>query len=79
MSTAARHMAYASAMQPTAQHQQASSRAVATFALFLCTPRSSMDSRLWTSLLTPLFACLLAAGSGDWPFARSFEHWLALR
>lgn len=79
MSTATRHTAYASAMQPTAQHQQASSRAVATFALFLSTPRSSMDSRLWISLPTPLIAYLLAAGSGDWPFARSFEHRLALR
>ena len=43
-----------SAMRPTAHTQQASSRAVATFALLLWTPRASSASRLSTSLRTPL-------------------------
>ena len=66
-----------SAMRPTAHTQQASSRAVATFALLPWTPRASSASRLSTSLRTPLAACLRAAGSGAWPLARSFgrpEH-----
>ncbi len=49
------------------------SRAVATLALFLWTPRSSIAARLPTSLLTPLAAWRLAPGSGAWPLARSFE------
>ncbi len=66
-----------SAMRPTAHTQQASSRAVATFALLLWTPRASRASRLSTSLRTPLAACLRAPGSGAWPLAGSFgrpEH-----
>ena len=47
-----------SAMRPTAHTQQASSRAVATFALLLWTPRASSASRLSTGLRTPLAACL---------------------
>ena len=39
-----------SAMRPTAHTQQASSRAVATFALLPWTPRASSASRLSTSL-----------------------------
>lgn len=61
-----------SAMRPTAHTQQASSRAVATFALLLWTPRASSASRLSTSLRTPLAACLRATRSGAWPLARSF-------
>ena len=45
-----------SAMRPIAQHQHASSRAVATLALLLWTPRSSIAARLSTSLRTPLAA-----------------------
>lgn len=66
-----------SAMRPTAHTQQASSRAVATFALLLWTPRASRAPRLSTSLRTPLAACLRAPGSGAWPLAGSFgrpEH-----
>ena len=66
-----------SAMRPTAHTQQASSRAVATFALLPWTPRASSASRLSTSLRTPLAACLRAPGSGAWPLAGSFgrpEH-----
>lgn len=66
-----------SAMRPTAHAQQASSRAVATFALLLWTPRASRAPRLSTSLRTPLAACLRAPRSGAWPLARSFgrpEH-----
>ena len=58
-----------SAIRPTAQHQHANSRAVATFALFLWTPRSSRAARLSTSRRTPFDACRLAAGSGAWPDA----------
>ena len=47
-----------SAMRPTAHTQQASSRAVATFALLPWTPRASSASRLSASLRTPLAACL---------------------
>ena len=64
-------------MRPTAHTQQASSRAVATFALLLWTPRASRASRLSASLRTPLAACLRAPGSGAWPLAGSFgraEH-----
>ena len=49
-------------MRPTAHTQQASSRAVATFALLLWTPRASRVPRLSTSLRTPLAACLRAPG-----------------
>ena len=58
-----------SAMRPTAQTQHASSRAVATFALFLFSPLASMSSRRATSLRTPLVAWRLARGSGTWPLA----------
>ena len=68
-----------SAIEPTAQHQHASSRAVATFALLLWTPRSSRAARLPTSRRTPFDACRLAAGSGAWPDARSFEWGEAAR
>ena len=68
-----------SAVKPTAQHQHASSRAVATFALFLWTPRSSRAARLPTSRRTPFDACRLAAGSGAWPGARPFEWGEAFR
>ena len=61
-------------MRPTAHTQQASSRAVATFALLPWTPRASSASRLSTSLRTPLAACLRAPRSGAWPLARSFGH-----
>lgn len=64
-------------MRPTAHTQQASSRAVATFALLPWTPRASSASRLSTSLRTPLAACLRAPRSGAWPLAGSFgrpEH-----
>ena len=53
-----------SAMRPTAHTQQASSRAVATFALLPWTPRASSASRLSASLRTPLAACLRAPRSG---------------
>ena len=45
-----------SAIRPTAQHQQASSRATATLATLLCLPASSMARRRSTSLLTPALA-----------------------
>ena len=45
-----RRPAVLSIMRPTAQHQHASSRAVATLALFPWTPRPSISSRLFTSL-----------------------------
>ena len=62
-----------SAIRPIAHAQHASSRAVATFALFLWTPRSSSAVRRSTSLLTPFAARLLAAGPGSWPGASSLE------
>ena len=57
---------------PTAQHQQASSRATATLATLLCLPASSMARRLSTSLLTPALACLRAAVFVDYlPFGQA--------
>ena len=69
---ASRHQAD-STMRPTAQTQHASSRAVATLALFLFSPLASMSSRRATSRRTPLVAWRLARGSGTWPLARSLE------
>ena len=73
MSASALRGRYAfSAIRPIAHAQHASSRAVATLALFLCTPRSSMAALRSCSLRTPFAACLLAFGSGAWPLAGSF-------
>ena len=69
-----------SAVKPTAQHQHASSRAVATFALFLWTPRSSRAARLPTSRRTPFDACRLVLASIHFsPFRPTHFHQLRHR
>ena len=63
----------ASTMLPTAQHQHASSRAIATLATLDCLPAASVARRLSTSRLTPALACLRAAGGAACPITVAMQ------
>ena len=53
-------------MQPSAQHQHASSRATAQLATMALLPASSSVFLRSISLRDPLAACLLTAGATSW-------------
>ena len=57
-------------MQPSAQHQRASSRATAQLATTALLPASSSAFLRSASLRDPLAACLLTAGATSWPLLR---------
>lgn len=63
-----------SAMRPTAHTQQASSRAVATFALLPWTPRASSASRLSTGLATLMWTVPGGAQETGGPYMRDPRH-----